>query len=167
MKNNNAIKYGIISGVVIICYHLGVYFWSKEFLISSPFFFSIYLVHVPFMLATGIKERILHDGLIDFKVALKHIFLTFILGMLFYYLIYYSLFNYDAELIDLMKQATHDGLDWQKEKGFIDEDKYEKFIESMKDADFTVGIWQVITGIPFRIIGGFLLSLVVAAFVKR
>ncbi len=167
MKYRNAIVYGVLSGLAIIFYHLGFYFGNKEIIIGSWFFFSIYLLHVPFMVATGLKERSLNNGLIDFKTALREVFLTFLVGMFFYYAIYYALFNFDSEIIALQKQASMQGMEWQLEKGFIDEEQFDALKAAWETDNHNVTIWGVITGIPFRIIGGFLLSLLVASIVKR
>ncbi len=167
MKNKNAIIYGIVSGVVILIYHLGFYFVNKELIIHPAFFFGVYAIHLPFMILAALKDRSINEGLLDFKSSLRTVFLSFIIGMVFYYLIYYILFNVDTELISMMKQAAHEGLEWQKEQGFLDEDEFDSHVEAWGKSDFSVTIWSVITGIPFRIIGGFLLSLLVAAITKR
>ncbi len=166
-NNNIAIKYGLFSGVVIILYHLGVYFGIKEWIITPAFYFSIYIIHIIFMICAGLIVRSQNGGLLDFKGALREAFLTFIIGAIIYFIVYYVLFNFDAELIALQKQSALELINWQLEQQFIDEDIYEAMKKAWEADDHKVSFWDVITGIPFRLMGGFLLSLLVAAIVKR
>ena len=118
MKYKTAISYGLFSGVVIIGYHIGVHFGNKEWLVSPLFFFSVYLVHLPFMMAAGLTFRKNNNGLVEFKQALREVFITFLVGMLIYFMCYYPLFNIDSELPTLQKVAGYNNILWFKEKGF-------------------------------------------------
>lgn len=167
MNYKNAIMYGLLSGVAIVCYHFGFYFGMKEWLVSSGFFFSVYLVHVPFMIAAGLIYRSKHEGLIDFKDALREVFITFLVGMVIYYICYYVLFGMNEELIALQKQQAHDGIMWLKSKGLYDKDEIKTMLDAWEISEYRVTLWDIITGIPFRILGGFALSALVALMVKR
>lgn len=167
MKYKNAIVYGLLSGVVIICYHLGVYFGMREWLVSSFFFFSIYLVQVPFMVSSGLSTRAKNEGLIDFKDALREVFITFLIGMIIYFICYYVFFGFNEELIALQKEQAHENIMWLKEQGFYDKDEIKKMIDAWETNNYKVGIGHIIKGIPFRIMGGFVLSALVALMVKR
>lgn len=151
-----------------MCYHLGVYFGNVEWLVSSAFFFSIYLVHIPFMLSSGLIFRKRNDGLVDFKDALREIFITFLVGMAIYYICYYALFTICAdELIPIQKQAAYDNIMWLKEKEFYDEDEIKGWVEAWETASFDVTFGSILKGLPFRIIGGFVMSTIVAVMVRR
>jgi len=164
---NNAITYGIISGVVIILYHLGFYYWNKEVIVSPLFFYSIYLVHVPFLFYSGLKYRQTHDGLIEFREALREIVITFLVGMVIYYLMYYILFNMDSELVEMSKQRAYDQhLAW-KESGQIKPVEFKKYVAAWEKNDHKVTLYRLFFGIPRRILGGFALSALVALMVKR
>ncbi|MGK0391594.1 MAG: hypothetical protein ACI94Y_004361 [Maribacter sp.] len=168
MKYKSAIIYGLLSGVVIVCYHLGVYFGNIEWLVSPAFFFSIYLVHLPFMLSSGLIFRRRNEGLVDFKDALREIFITFLVGMAIYYICYYAMFTICAdELIPLQKEAAYDKIMMMKEKAFYDEDEIKEWIKAWENASFDVTLGAVLKGVPFRIIGGFVMSLIVAVMVRR
>lgn len=167
MKYKSAILYGVLSGIAIICYHLGVYFWNKPTIISAGFFYSVYLVHIPFMIASGLKFRMTHDGLIDYKEALREVFITFLVGMAIYYVLYYGLFNYDLELVGIQKQQAFDHYELLLENDVIKKKEYNNFMTAWEKDDYKVTIGSIIPGIPFRIIGGFVLSALVALMVKR
>lgn len=167
MKYKNAIIYGLLSGVVIVCYHLGVYFGMKEWLVSSFFFFSIYLVQIPFMIASGLSFRSRNEGLIDFKDALREVFITFLIGMVIYFACYYVLFGFNEELIALQKDQAYQNILWLQDQGFYDKDEIKLMTKAWETNDYRVGIGHIIKGIPFRIIGGFGFSALVAVIVKR
>lgn len=168
MKYKSAIIYGLLSGLVIVCYHLGVYFGNIEWLASPAFFFSIYLVHLPFMFSSGLIFRKKNEGLVDFKDALREIFVTFLVGMVIYYICYYVLFTICAEeLIPIQKQAAYDKIMMMKEKAFYDEDEIKGWLKAWETASYEVSLGSVMMGLPFRIIGGFVMSLITAVMVRR
>ncbi len=166
-KYKSAITYGLISGVVIVLYHLGFHFASKYSLTSSWFFFSIYILHVPFMIMSGLTFRKNNEGLVEFRIALREVFITFLVGTIIYYICYYVIFNIDAELITMQKQRALENIQWLESQAFYDEDEIAPMKEALENSDYTVTIGNLIKGIPFRLLGGFGLSALVAVMVKR
>lgn len=167
MKYKNAIKLGVLSGIAIIFTYLAAYFVNKN-IVTQPYFpYLIYLVHVPFMIAAGLQFRARHADLIDFRIALREVMITFLVGMIFYFIIYYVLFNYDLSLVAEQKRVFVEHYTSLKEYGGIKGEDFRKMKEAWEQDDFKVTIPKILQGLPFRILGGFVLGLLVSLMVKR
>lgn len=167
MKYKSAIKLGVLSGVMIVSLYLAVYFGNKNILAQPYFPYLIYLVHVPFMIAAGLQFRARHEGLIDFRIALREVMITFLVGIIFYFIIYYVLFNYDLDLVAEQKRMFVEHYTSLKEKGGIKSEDFRKMQAAWEKDDFKVTIGKILQGLPFRILGGFVLGLLVSLMVKR
>ncbi len=164
-----AIKYGIILGIIIVLYHIIFYYLNKKFITASSFIYTIYAIQLLFMIIAGIQERTRRGGLLNFKESLIAVFITFIVGSLFYYLMYYLIPYFDPEMIDLYKESTRENIEWAYSdgKGLIEKDKYKLMIEKWETDDFSVTIGKTIQGFIFNCIPAFFLSLLTAIMVKR
>ncbi len=167
MKEKNAIVFGILAGLLVIGYHIGMYALNKEFVIHPAFFYGVYFWYFICMIPAGLRTRSSRGGLLDYKSALRTCFITFLIAAVFYYAIYYTLFNYDPELVVLQKKQFIEGIEWQYEQGYMKDEQYADTKKSYETADFSVNVKSIFLGIPFHIIGGFLVSCLASLLVKR
>ncbi len=161
-----AIIYGLISGILIVCYYLVFYYMNKNLIAKIEFSYSVFALQVPFLIAAGLKYRNRNEGLLEFKEALKIMMITYLISLLFYFIIYYVLFNYDADLVAMSKQYSIDSIEWLKTRG-MQKEQYESMMNDAQNSSFEVTIGTLLRGIPFSILGGFFVSSLCALMVRR
>jgi hypothetical protein len=144
------LKYGIITGIGTALYMYVFYSIDKGNAINPFVNLGSLLVVVIGMVMACAGQRSDNDGKLSRKEALKTSFTVAIFSGLFFYGFMYLLFKYiDPSLNELLQQqaATAE--------------------PSLQNRPYELSLGNVVMGYAFSLIYGFLLSLMVAYFLKR
>jgi hypothetical protein len=144
------LKYGIITGIGTALYLYVFYSIDKGNAINPFVNLGSLLVVVIGMVMACVRQRSDNDGKLSRKEALKTSFTVAIFSGLFFYGFMYLLFKYiDPSLNELLQQqaATAE--------------------PSLQNRPYELSLANVVMGYAFSLIYGFLLSLMVAYFLKR
>ncbi len=95
-------KHGVLGSVVVMAVMFTVYLASRSFYLSPILNWGILLLYVPFMWWSLKQFGNENQQINDFRTLLRPPFLTFIIINLGFYLLQYSLFLYDKELLNLL-----------------------------------------------------------------
>lgn len=141
---------GILTGLSIIAYLLIFYFIDRALLINPFVYWGTLLVAVIGMAYAVRKVRSDQGEIIEKKDALKHAFLVYVIAMAFFYVFYFTMLNYiDPSITELQKAAMEEaGQDTSK-------------------IDFSMTFGKAFSGYIISLIGGFLVSFLMASVMKR
>ena len=145
-----ATKYGIIAGIGTVLFLLVFYFIDRAYATNPFVSFSTLLIVVLGMVKACTAYRSNNEGSLAKKEALKISFTVAVVSGLFFYSFLYVLFKFmDPGLNQILQ------------------DKAVAADPVAADHPFEMTIGNVISGYAFSLIYGFLLSLMVANFVKK
>ena len=155
MDRKISLKYGLIAGGIVVLYFLLFYFLDKESMLKIWVAYSSILIYVIFMGKAVSDQRNLREDIISFRDAISVAFLTFIIANVSYYIFYFFILKSDPELLEMLKQSTI---------GF-----YQKMGQDTTEIEkkFEVGFSSIILGFARSAIGGFILSVIIAATMRR
>lgn len=161
--NNSSVKYGIIAGVSSIFYMLLFYFIDKRMMLGMGVYWSSLLIYLGLMYKACTDIRQDNGGFITFQDALRTAFTTFLIANVFFFTFYYVLFNFvEPGLIEIQKEMA---IEVYNE--VLGEQDAAKMQQSMEKEGFDMTVANTAMGFAKGAIGGFLLSLIIAAIAKR
>ena len=164
MKNSTLI-YGIFGGVSVIAYFLAFYFISTTWMFHPLVNWGSLLVYLVFMTLAGREDRRSYEGAYPFKNALRTIFGTFAIISVMYYMFNYFLFKFDPTLLITQKEVVIQNMEWLSQKAGMEFSEEE--IHALRKEYRPITIMNSLFGLAQSLIGGFILSLPVAAIVRR
>ena len=145
-----AVKYGILTGTAIVLYLFVFHQLDRQLVLNPLVFWSPILVSVIGMTLAVKKVRSDNGGQITQREALKHAFLVFVITYLLFSIFTYALFKFiDPSLVELQKQAMVAA--GRKVEGL----------------DFSMTFGKVLFQYAYMLLPGFLLSYMVASFLKK
>ncbi len=145
-----SVKYGIITGMAIVLYLFVFHQINRELVLNPLVYWSPIAVSLLAMTMVVRKEREANGGKIEQRVALKHAFLTFVVCYFFFAFFSFILFKYvDPGLAEVQKKAMVDAG------------------REIDDLDSNLTIGKFLPIYVFMHIPGFLLSYMVASFMKK
>ena len=156
------ITYGILTGLAVISYLLIFYFFEKSSVRGLTATWSCLIIYIIGMFLAALAARKVAPE--DLSISLIQVtMIVWLITNAFYYLFFFGIMMYDAELLQLHQELTHnDMLEFYKDKA-----DYIREIKKNNLASYTPtirgSIFQYIKGI----IGGFVFSLLVSEIVKR
>jgi len=165
-KSNTGLIYGVICGVAVIAFTLLLYIAGVEWY-TSPLAYVGFVIPIIIGTLGGIKQRTLQGGYITFKEALKTIFIIFIISILLDTIFSYLLLN----VIDVpFREAIMQDAAIKMEKFLIKmgtpQDAIDKAMADFDNPDnFKPG--KILLGVFFRMIGWFIVALIIAAIIKK
>lgn len=141
---------GLYTGLGIIAYLL-VFYLIDHALLVNPFVYWGTLLVAVIGMASAVRRRRSEQGeKIEKKEALKIAFLVYVIAMAFFYAFYFLMLRYiDPSLTELQKAAM------------------EAAGQDISQIDFTMTIGKAISGYIISLIGGFLVSYLLATVMKR
>lgn len=156
------ITYGILTGLAIVGYLLIFYFVDKSSFRGLTATWSSLLIYIVGMFIAVVAARKMEVA--DLSISMIQVgMIVWLIANAFYYIFFYSMMMYDAELLEIHQQTTHnDMLEFYKDSA-----DYLKQIKENKLADYTPTIRGSIFQYMKGIIGGFVFSLMIAEIVKR
>ena len=165
-KTNVLLQYGLISALVSLLVYVLMYIGGTEAM-GSPVAFATMLVPIVIAVLACRKAKSENDGYLEFKEALKISFGVMVASTLTTSVFSYLLYNYfDHPFGERMVQLTMEKTQEFLEKMGQSSDIIDK---SMKDITFEnlFSLKKVIQGFMFGCIFNFIISLIVAAIMKK
>jgi len=167
--NSVVLKYGILAGVSTVLYLLLFYFIQKPLFLDAKVIWSTLIIYLFFMFK-AVNEIDDTATSIDFKSYIQIAFWVFVIADLIYYPFFHIMCNYlDASLLEIMRQNQSQYLDAMiKQSTKIDEQQViRKTIEDLKTQDMHITFSNTLYSLVQGIIGGFLLSVIVAMITAK
>jgi len=165
---NNAVKYGIYSGVASVLFSMVLYFINPSLMFGMAAWIGL-LIPVYFMYKAATEEKMENDGYLSFGEALKATFLVAVIAFLISTLYSYVLINFiDPSLVDTIKQQSVEAA--EKVAGMFggDEDVLEEMRDQMDEQNFAPTLASSLMSYLFTlIIPGFPMALIVSAITKK
>jgi hypothetical protein len=163
---NSAIKYGILGGVGVIAYFLVFYFIQPQLMLEPAVQWSSLVIYFTFMFLAAKQTRDTKgDETFTFREALRPAFLAFIIMTIIYYAFNFILYKVDPTMIIYEKEMAIRNMRWLAE--WTGQDLPEQELQKFRAENRPVTIGNSVLWMLRSFIGGFILSLPVAAVVRR
>jgi hypothetical protein len=165
---NPGIKWGLIAGVVAILVNIIVWKVSHEAFFNFILGMILLVVFVIFSIFAGLEQKRALGGFIDFKQALKPVFLTFVIGGLMAVLCTYVFYNFvDPAIPDMAKQheliRVEKGLQWAK----MPEDDIQKQLDDIRKQDYHMPATGIILTYFSLLIRYFVIAAIVSICIRK
>jgi len=160
-------RFGLMTGLVNILYVLLLYLINPIMIISTWGWLAPVFTIVMLVLA-GLNVRTLFGGAINFKKALKVVFLTYVISALLLSFFYYSLYNFiDTELGEILKQEAIENIDKLTITFGGSDEVVDRAMEELEKQEFTPTLGQTALNFLYSCIFGIIISLIIAAIIKK
>lgn len=148
MKHRQGLINGIAAGVSTVGYFLLFYFIDRALMLNAWVWWGSLVIYLIFMF-----RAMQQTEAPSFRTSLQPTFLVFVLANGIFYLFYYLLFSvFDPGLVDLQREMLADSSMWQ---------------DGNSQADLTVTLGRTVFSYVYSLIGGFILTLIVAGVGRR
>lgn len=165
MLNKIAVKNGIFAGVGTVAYLLLFYFISPRLMLSSGIIWSTLIIYLVFMYRATVQVRDRVDSF-PIQLALRPPFIAYVVASLIYYAFYYLLFNvFDPGLLDIQYELMLEKA--QRLADLVGAEQFKDQVEQISREDLQVTFRVVAFDAARSIIGGFLLSLILGALLRK
>lgn len=165
-KKNAGLTYGLIGGLALSVYFIIMYLGGVDFFMG-PLAWLGYVIIIVIAVLAGLKQRKLNGGSLEFGEALKVVFLVFALGFLLQTIVSHIIFNYiDVPFKEAMTQKTIEKTEEIMKSFGATDDQIDKALEEASKRD-NFSIKSQLLGYGFSCILFFLISLIIAAIIKR
>lgn len=166
--SKNIIRYGLMAGSALVIYFMVFYYVEPKLMLGLGVYYSSSIFTIVAMILAGIQVRKSNEGQLKYRDALRVVFGVWVIASAFYWFFYWYMFNLHPDLIDIQREMALEGLERMKETtSQLSGSKYEMAKRQILEEDMSVGLKEAAQGWVFSIIFGFLLSLLVALFVRR
>ena len=165
--NSNAIKYGVISGIVSIIFSMALYFINPKMMFGGLAYLGM-LIPVFFMWKASNDEKKINEGYLPFGEALIISFIVVAIALLISSIFTYILINFiDPSLVDVIKEISIEAA--EKVAGIFgaDEDSLDEMRDQMDEQDLRPTIFTTLFNYLGSLVVGFIIALIVAAIVKK
>lgn len=165
-QTNPLLQYGLLSAVVGLVIYIALYLGGVK-LMTSPLAYASYLLPIIFAVLACVAAKKQNDGYLEFGKALKISFGVFVITGLATTLFSYILLNFiDVEFKEAMQQVSLEMTENMMKKFGASQDQIDKAVEQASKKDnFSFG--SVMLGFAFSCFISFLISLIIAAIVKK
>ncbi len=166
MNTNIAVKYGLTAGVGVVAYYLLFYYVNIKLFFNPIVAWGSLVIYLAAMAKACLDDRKFSPDAYPLLLGLRMSFATFAVTSAVYYGFNYLLYNVlDPELIEVQKEILFEQIASMAKRFEMSDMK--DSIKDFKEQDFTVTIANSFLGWGWSLIGGFLLSLGVAAVMRR
>jgi hypothetical protein len=165
-QSNPLVQYGLMSAVVGILFFIILYLGGVK-LFMSPVAYIAYILPIVFAVLACSKAKKNNGGFLEFSQALKISFAVLVITSLATSIVSYILMNFiDTEFAQAMQQATMEMTEKMMKRFGAPQDTIDKALADAANKNpFTLG--KMALGFAFYCIFWFLISLIVAAIVKK
>ena len=164
MKDNFAIKFGMLAGLGTIIFLFLFYWIDKKLILSPEIIWSTMFLYLLGMYMAPIEERKLNEGYLDFKTALRASFIVWIVANAIYHSFNYILYNFlDTEMLNIQKQYVRDNA--ANLEGLMGTENYELFLANIDNMNYNFA--TVLMAYLTALIGGFIIAAIIARIVRR
>ena len=165
MTKNTAVNYGILAGVGAVAYFLLFYFINKRLMLSPAVNWGSVAIFILFMVLACRRQGDLQEAF-GFKEALRTAFLTYLVADVIYYVFYYVLHGMvDPELAVIQQEMMLETTERLGE--MLGSDVLEEDIGKLSREDLEIRPGGLLLSLSWSLIGGFIISLIIAIFTKR
>lgn len=166
MNNDPGIRNGLIAGVAIVFYFLLFYFISPKLFFGVWTQWGALVIYLAFMTkACWDKRKVLEEDF-DFQQALKTAFVVYVVAAFIYALFNFLLLTYiDPELLEVQRQVLLERL--EVSQALMNAEELESMKRTIADQDLSIDFQSAMLSFGLSLIGGFILSLIVAAFTRN
>ncbi len=163
--NNSKVLFGLLGGFASMALIASLYVTNKTFLLQGYEKFTWVLI-LAAMIAAVMRERAQEEHqFIGLYEALRSAFQTFVLAYLVKFVFIYILFNFiDPSLLDLAREKAVDIFTAHRNPDEA-EQIFQERLAAFRQGYFGPRLFDI--GVMLEIIGGFVLALIVAFFLKR
>ena len=163
---NESLKYGLLAAGLTILYLLAFYLVDPRMMLSSGILWSALIIYVVFMVMACRRRQLRNGGQLTFRDAMQSAFLVYVIANAGYYLFYYLMFNvFDPDLALVQREVMLENI--KDMDRFLDEQQREELLRNLEQQDLRIGIWSLLLSFGQGLIGGFIISLIIAAFFSR
>lgn len=165
-KQNVFVAYGIISAVVVIIFYVLLYLGGIKWFLN-PIAYLGYAIPIVIAVLASVKQKKLNGGYLTFGDALKGVFLVFVLTGLGSTIFQYLLFNFiDIPFREAVAQKTAEMSEQMMRNFGMKDDDIDKATEEILSGNsYSAG--KMALGFAFGCIISFIISLIIAAIVKK
>lgn len=164
MKDNFAVKFGLLAGLGTIIFLFLFYWIDKKLILSPEIIWSTMFLYLLGMYMAPIEERRLNEGYLDFKTALRASFIVWIVANAIYHIFNYILYNFlDTDMLTIQKQYVRDNMD--NLEGLMGTENYELFLANIDNMNYNFP--TVLMAYLTSLIGGFIIATIIARIVRR
>ncbi len=165
---NEAVKYGIISGLLSLVIMYGAWAVSINTFVSVRFISSFIPYVIGILIFGGITLRKANDNLLSYSEALKFAFLGYVIVEIFFAIGSYVLFNFlDTNLSQKTLEIAMEQTQRILENMGASADDIEKGLERTKESGKDMSFKTVFLGAGLYLIWDFILSLLIALIIRR
>ena len=162
MKASRSIIGGVAAGALTILLFYGLYRWDKEVMLSLSVYWGSLLIYVIAILLVLLRIKSIEGGILPFRQAVQHGFITFLIANAIFFVFYYLLFTSDTSLIEIQYQQLKDYVDTLPKGDWGREQMEQTKLEDLK-VTFTDTCLRYARGA----IGGFFLSAALALLTRQ
>jgi hypothetical protein len=165
-KLSVAAFYGIIAGLFLILFTTGTYLAGVAAYLGWIVYLG-YAVLIGLAAAATLAAKKRNGGYLEFQVALKTCFTVIVIGLVAQTLFIWLLLNViDLHFHQVVWQAVIKNAEAAYRRFGMTDDQVDKMIVEVRDKDpFTLG--RMLTGLAFYFIIYFIISLLIAAVVRK
>ncbi len=164
MKDNHAVKFGVLAGLGTIIFLFLFYWIDKKLILSPEIIWSTMLLYLIGMYMAPVEERKENGGYLDFKTALRSAFIVWIVANAIYHSFNYVLYNFlDSEMLTIQKQYMRDNMGQME--GILGEENYTAFMDNIELMNYN--FLTVLTAYLSALIGGFIIAAIIGRMVRR
>lgn len=173
MENNNtlsreALKWGLILGLIQIVIETILYIADKELLVSMWIGLSQFVVNLLFFILAVRSVRTMGGELISFKDALLTILFVVLASMTLTTVFTWLLYNViDPELATYVKEKAIEKTIGMMEKFGAPQESIDQTVAKMEEEDFSMSISRTIKQYLGGILFQMVIGLIVAAIMKK
>jgi hypothetical protein len=164
--NNSILKFGIGAGVLTIVYML-IFYSIDETLMFSPWVtWSSFVIYIAAMLKATLNTRAKSEGFFTFREGLRPAFGVYVVASVTYFIFNYILYNYiNPELPEIQREImVKQAADIAEKLG---RPELREQMENIKAEDLRVSLRNSALGFMWSLMGGFVLSAIIAFATKR
>lgn len=152
MKNKTAIIHGLIAGLITILYFVILYAISPPTMLNPLVWWSSLIIYLVAMYLAIKKSSTQSTNFRGIQPGIKVGFLVFVLANFLFYIFFYLLFGvFDPSLVELQKEMMASN----------------PSAAEQLDKDFSVTLSSTFFNFIYSLIGGFILSLGIAAILNQ
>ena len=158
---SQGIKFGLIAGVGTIAYFLLFYFTEKQWMLGPVVYYSSLIITIACMYLAVKNDKASKEALYTYRDGLKPGFQVFVIASALFYVFYYLIYQWDPSLESLQREMMASWLEKVTLK-----DNLDKALRELEKADLSVTFKTSLLGFARGAIGGFILAVALALFMK-
>lgn len=164
--NASILKFGIGAGVMTAIYILVFYSVDKALIFNPWVSWSSLIIYIAAMLKATLNARAENEGLFSFREGLRPAFGVYVLASITYFIFNYVLYNYiNPDLPEIQREIMVQQAADVAEK--LGRPELQEQMENIKAEDLRVSIKNSSLGFMLSLMGGFVLSSIIALATKR